>query len=68
MTPEQRSLCLDLKPHIDRINKTGTYALEAGYYAKLNEVHRQLYGQPFPACRSCMFDTLKKLYREALNG
>jgi hypothetical protein len=68
MTPEQRSLCLDLKPHIDRINKTGTYSLEAGYYAKLNEVHRQLYGQPFSACRSCMFDALKKLYREALNG
>lgn len=65
MTPEQKEICLQLKETIERINRTGTYSLSAEYYAKLNEVHRQIYGQPLPGCRSCMFDALKRLYREA---
>lgn len=64
MTPEQKAICIELKETVERINRTGTYSLSAEYYAKLNEVHRQIYGEPLPGCRDCMFDTLEKLYRE----
>jgi hypothetical protein len=68
MTPEQRSLCLDLKPHIDRVNRTGTLNIPMEYWAKIQDVAREIEGKPIDSCRDCMIEGIKRLYRIALNG
>lgn len=65
MTPEQKEICLQLKEHVDRYNKTQTLNIPLDLWAKIQDVNRQLKGSHIESCPSCMIDAIKTLYREA---
>jgi hypothetical protein len=65
MTREQKEICLQLKEHVDRVNRTGTLNIPLDYWAKVQEVHLQLKGHHIDSCRDCMITAIKTLYREA---
>ena len=67
MTEIEKQICLQLKQHIDQINRTGTMAIPPGLYGQVNEIYKRKHGKYIPACRSCMIDAVKSLYHEA-NG
>jgi hypothetical protein len=67
MTQQDKAICLQLKAHVDQVNRTGTLSIPPDLYGKINEIYKRKHGRHIPACRSCMIDAIKSLDGEA-NG